>query len=36
MKKIGTVNDIAQCVLFLIDNNYITGQNININGGLYM
>lgn len=36
MKKIGTVNDIAHCVLFLIDNNYITGQNININGGLYM
>jgi len=36
MKKLGSVEDIAHCVIFLIDNSYITGQNININGGIYM
>jgi len=36
MKKIGSIDSVAHCVIFLIENNYITGQNININGGLYM
>ncbi|XBC39045.1 MAG: beta-ketoacyl-ACP reductase [Buchnera aphidicola (Nurudea shiraii)] len=38
MKKFGTINDISETVLFLIsdDMNYITGQVIHVNGGMYM
>jgi acetoacetyl-CoA reductase len=36
MKTLGAPEDIANGVLFLIENNYITGQCLNINGGLYM
>ena len=33
LEKIGTPDDIAECVLFLVKSNYITGQIIQINGG---
>ena len=34
LKRVGDPNDIAKAVLFLIkDGNYITGQNINVDGG---
>jgi len=36
MKTLGSPEDIANGVLFLIENKYITGQCLNINGGLYM
>ena len=37
MQKMGTVTDIAGAVLFLASpgGNYITGQNIHVNGGMY-
>lgn len=38
MQKIGTVEDIAAAVIFLAGpgGNYITGQTLHINGGMYM
>ena len=35
MKKIGSPDDIANAVLFLVSNeaNYITGQTITVDGG---
>ena len=36
MKRLGQTEEIAEAVLFLIQANYITGQSINVNGGLYM
>jgi len=38
MKKLGQVEDVAQAVLFLVSDgaSYITGQVINVNGGMYM
>ena len=36
MKRLGQTEEIAEAVLFLIQANYITGQTINVNGGLYM
>ncbi|PIC63035.1 3-oxoacyl-[acyl-carrier-protein] reductase [Sporosarcina sp. P13] len=36
MKRLGHVDEIAEAVLFLAQSNYITGQEINVNGGLYM
>lgn len=38
MNKIGTVNDIAGAVIFLASEggNYITGQTLHVNGGMYM
>jgi NAD(P)-dependent dehydrogenase (short-subunit alcohol dehydrogenase family) len=33
-QKWGDVRDIASCIEMIIDNNYITGQTIKINGGL--
>lgn len=36
MKRLGDTEEIAEAVLFLIQANYITGQSINVNGGLYM
>jgi len=33
---LGSPSDIAKCVAFLIDAPYVTGQCLNINGGLYM
>ncbi|WP_249869603.1 3-oxoacyl-[acyl-carrier-protein] reductase [Oceanobacillus saliphilus] len=36
MNRLGQTDEIADTVLFLINNSYITGQCINVNGGLYM
>ena len=38
MKRFGTVEDVAKCILFLASNeaNYITGQTISVDGGLFM
>ncbi len=38
MGRMGTGNDISSLVLFLVGNeaSYITGQNIHVNGGLYL
>ena len=36
VNKLGSPNDIAKGVRYLIDAEYITGQCLNINGGLYM
>ncbi|MGJ9459988.1 beta-ketoacyl-ACP reductase [Oceanobacillus sp. CF4.6] len=36
MQRLGTTSEIADAVLFLLNNSYITGQCININGGAYM
>lgn len=38
LKRLGTPDDIANCCLFLASNlsNYITGETINVNGGLYI
>lgn len=38
MKRLGTVNDIANTVAFLASDcaNYITGETIHVNGGMYM
>jgi 3-oxoacyl-[acyl-carrier protein] reductase len=38
MKRFGDSNDIADLVYFLSsdESNYITGQNIHINGGMLM
>ena len=33
LEKIGDVEDVANCVLFLANTNYITGQIIQVNGG---
>ena len=33
LEKIGQVSDISDCVLFLANTNYITGQIIQVNGG---
>ena len=36
-RRLGTPNEIARGVVFLCqDGEYITGQQLNINGGLYM
>lgn len=36
LKKLGTVEDVAKVVLFLATSPYITGQTINVDGGMYM
>ena len=38
MKRFGTVQDVAKCVVFLASDeaNYITGQIISVDGGLFM
>ena len=38
MKKFGTVEDVARCIVFLASDeaNYITGQTISVDGGLFM
>ncbi|MFS0574015.1 3-oxoacyl-[acyl-carrier-protein] reductase [Sporosarcina sp. 179-K 3D1 HS] len=36
MKRLGTTKEVAEAVLFLAQAEYITGQAINVNGGLYM
>ncbi|MEX0446962.1 SDR family NAD(P)-dependent oxidoreductase [Xenorhabdus sp. SGI246] len=34
LKRVGQVNEITSAIHFLIENNYITGEVININGGI--
>ncbi|WP_042347235.1 beta-ketoacyl-ACP reductase [Bacillus massiliigorillae] len=36
MKRLGSTNEVAEAVLFLANSSYITGQSINVNGGMYM
>ena len=36
MKRLGQTDEVAETVLFLVKSSYITGQEINVNGGLYM
>ena len=38
LKRLGTPEDVANCCLFLASNlsDYITGETINVNGGLYI
>ena len=38
MKRFGTVEDVAKCIVFLASDNanYITGQIISVDGGLFM
>lgn len=37
MERFGMVEEVAKAVLFLVaDGDYITGQQINVNGGIYM
>lgn len=36
MDRLGTTSEVADAVLFLANSSYITGQCINVNGGLYM
>ena len=38
MKRFGTVEDVARCIVFLASDeaNYITGQTISVDGGLFM
>lgn len=35
MKRLGTKEDVASAIEFLVKNNFYTGQNLNVNGGLY-
>lgn len=36
LKKLGDPEDIAQVVAMLIENEFITGETVDVNGGLYM
>jgi acetoacetyl-CoA reductase len=36
MKKLGQPADVARGVLFICESDYMTGQCLNLNGGLYM
>lgn len=36
MKRLGETSEIAEAVLFLTQANYMTGQSLHVNGGLYM
>ncbi|MFB6469239.1 3-oxoacyl-[acyl-carrier-protein] reductase [Cytobacillus sp. Hz8] len=36
MKRLGKTNEVAEAVLFLANSDYITGQTLNVNGGVYM
>ena len=36
VNRLGEPSEIAKGVKFLIESAYITGQSLNINGGLYM
>ena len=34
--RLGTVDEVANAVVMLAANGYITGQTVNVNGGWYM
>lgn len=36
LKKVGEPEDIAKVVSMLIDNEFMTGETVDVNGGLYM
>ena len=36
VRRFGTVEDIAEACVFLAEAKYVTGQVLNVNGGLYM
>lgn len=36
LRRFGTVEDIAEACVFLAETKYVTGQVLNVNGGLYM
>lgn len=36
MKRLGATTEVADAVIFLANSSYITGQCINVNGGIYM
>ncbi len=36
LKRAGSVNDVAQAVVFLASAPYITGETLHVNGGMYM
>lgn len=36
LAKLGTAEDVAETVVFIAKSNYITGETINVNGGMYM
>ena len=36
VRRFGTPEEVAGVVVMLVRNGYITGQTINVNGGLYM
>ena len=36
MKRLGATTEVAEAVVFLANSSYITGQCINVNGGIYM
>ena len=36
VRRFGTVEDIAEACVFLAETKYVTGQVLNVNGGLYM
>ena len=36
LEKIGTAENIAKCIKWLIEDDYVTGEVISINGGWYM
>jgi len=34
--RVGTAEEVAKAVMYLVDNGYVTGQVINVNGGAYI
>ncbi|MDQ0213981.1 acetoacetyl-CoA reductase [Oikeobacillus pervagus] len=36
MKRLGSTSEVAEAVIFLANSDYITGQCLNVNGGVYM
>lgn len=36
VKRFGTTEEVASVVMMLVNNSYITGQTVNVNGGWYM
>jgi acetoacetyl-CoA reductase len=36
MKRLGKPEDVAKGVIFICESEYMTGQCLNLNGGLYM